>query len=72
MLWNYEGMTIEGRYLGDIPVRGYVTLSRVKYGGGVSHHIILDKGFKDGNISREAGEGIILDHELVDRVLDTI
>ena len=71
MNWDYMGMTIEGRYLGDIPVRGYVTMSRVKYGGGVTHHIVLDKGFEDGNISRKAGEALILEHKFVDRVIDT-
>ncbi len=42
MQWNLENLKVSARYLGDFPVSGIVTLSRVKYGGGVSHHIKLD------------------------------
>lgn len=42
MQWNLETLKVSARYLGDFPVQGIVTLSRVKYGGGVSHHIKLD------------------------------
>jgi hypothetical protein len=42
MQWNLENLKVSARYLGDFPVQGIVTLSRVKYGGGVSHHIKLD------------------------------
>ena len=27
MLWNYEGMTVTGKYLGVFPVKGVVELS---------------------------------------------
>jgi len=71
MNWNLEGLTVEGGYLdGDQPVKGKVTLSRVCYGGGVSHHIELDEGFqyKNTTISREAGEVVIVDHKYITRV----
>ncbi len=70
MNWNLEGMTVVGFYMGEIPVRGLCTLSRVKYGGGISHHITLDNGYDAGYTKREAGEGIILNHRDVDRVYD--
>lgn len=71
-MWNLEGMTIRANYLGDIPVAGKVTLSRVKYGGGISHHITLAEGFTalGGKIKRDAGEGIIVAHEDVLEVRD--
>jgi len=73
MSWNLEGMRVKGLYLdGDQPVSGKVTLSRVCYGGSVSHHIKLDKGFqyKDTTISREAGEVVIVDHKYITEVRD--
>lgn len=42
MSWNLEGCRVIGMYMGDIAVSGTVRLSRVKYGGGVSHHVDLD------------------------------
>jgi len=72
MNWNLEGLNVEGGYLdGDQPVRGKVTLSRVCYGGGVSHHIELDEGFqyKDTTISRKAGDTVIVDHKYITRVM---
>ena len=72
MNWNLEGLGVEGLYLsGDVPVRGVVTLSRVMYGGGVSHHVRLDEGFEwkgeTGKVlvSREAGETVIVEHQYI-------
>jgi hypothetical protein len=42
-MWNLEGMTVSGKYLGDIPVTGKVELSRVAYGGRVKHTIVLEQ-----------------------------
>ena len=71
-MWNLEGMRVKGTYLGDIQVAGKVTLSRVCYGGGVSHHIKLDEAFDAGygNIRRAAGEVIIVDHKYITEVRD--
>lgn len=71
-MWNLEGERIEGFYLsGDVKVRGVVTLSRVTYGGEVTHHVVLDKGFswKNGAVKRDAGETVIVDHKYVTRVM---
>ena len=46
MSWNLEGCRVIGMYMGEFPVAGVVRLSRVKYGGGVSHHVELDKPIK--------------------------
>tara|TARA_B100001093_G_C26092346_1_gene703359 strand:+ start:216 stop:449 length:234 start_codon:yes stop_codon:yes gene_type:complete len=77
MGWNLEGMQVKGLYLsGDVPVSGKVTLSRVCYGGSVSHHIELDEGFQWKNsagkvvIKREAGESVIVDHKYITAVCD--
>ena len=70
MNWNLEGMTVVGLYMGEFPVKGLCTLSRVKYGGGITHHITLDEGFEGGYCRRDAGEGIILDNQDVERVID--
>ena len=70
MNWNLQGMTVVGLYMGEFPVRGLCTLSRVKYGGGITHHITPDEGFEGGYCRRDAGEGIILDNRDVERVID--
>ena len=67
---NLQGMTVVGLYMGEFPVKGLCTLSRVKYGGGITHHITLDEGFEGGYCRRDAGEGIILDNRDVERVID--
>lgn len=71
-MWNLEGERINATYLGDIPVSGEVTLSRVKYGGGVSHHVRLDHEIKDLSIHRSAGDTVIVDHRDVTRVFGTV
>ena len=70
MNWNLQGMTVVGLYMGEFPVKGLCTQSRVKYGGGITHHITLDEGFEGGYCRRDAGEGIILDNRDVERVID--
>jgi hypothetical protein len=42
-MWNYEGLSITGTYLGDHFIKGYVILSRVAYGGRVVHTVVLDE-----------------------------
>jgi len=43
MNWNLENKTVKGMYLQQFAVSGIVTESRVKYGGGVTHYVTLDK-----------------------------
>lgn len=65
MTWNLEGMTVFGNYLGEFPIRGTVTLSRVQYGGGVCHHVKLDKPIKVYNAERDV---VIMEHKYINRV----
>jgi hypothetical protein len=78
MGWNLEGLRVVAGYLdGAVTVAGLVTHSRVKYGGGVSHHVQLDEGFAWRNdagkvvVSRPAGDTVIVDHEFVTRVMES-
>jgi len=43
MTWYLEGKHVKGLYLGDIPVSGTITESRVAYGGSVKHTVLLDE-----------------------------
>jgi hypothetical protein len=40
--WIRDGETVEGRYF-DVPFRGRVVESRVKYGGSVQYTVDLDE-----------------------------
>lgn len=64
-MWNYEGMRVFGKYMGEFPVSGVVELSRVKYGGDVAHTLVLDEPITVyGNVR----DRVILEHSLVERV----
>lgn len=63
--WNLEGMTVFGNYLGEFPIRGTVTLSRVQYGGGVNHHVKLDTPIKVYGSERDV---VIMEHKYINRV----
>lgn len=67
MNWNLEGMRVNGLYMGLFPISGKVGLSRVQYGGEVSHHIELDQPVK---VYGSVRDRIILEHKFVNRVLD--
>ena len=43
MNWNLEGQRVKGMYINEFPVEGIVKFSRVKYGGSVTHVVILDE-----------------------------
>ena len=43
MDWNLEGKRVFGYYLDEFPVTGVVQQSRVKYGGKLSHTVVLEK-----------------------------
>lgn len=60
--WNLEGMKVEGLYLGEIPVAGKVHLSRVQYGGGISHHVQLDTPVSIYGTMRDT---VTLEHKFV-------
>jgi hypothetical protein len=63
--WNLEGLHVTGNYMGDYPVSGRVVLSRVKYGGGVQHTVVLDSPLY---LYETVRERVLLDHENVDSV----
>lgn len=65
-MWNLEGLRVKGMYMGEFPVTGKVELSRVKYGGWISHHIALDKPITVYNALRDR---VILEHEHVEQVM---
>ena len=67
MNWNLEGQRVEGLYMGQFPVSGKVELSRVQYGGTVSHHIALDTPITVYGAVRDR---VILEHKFVNRVVD--
>ena len=60
MNWNLEGLSIKGKYLDQFLVAGKVEVSRVKYGGGISHHVILETPIEVYGSMRER---VIVDHE---------
>lgn len=66
-MWDYTGMHVEGRYLGEFPVIGRVELSRVRYGGGVSHHVVLDYPIMVFGSERDR---VIINHSEVTSVRD--
>ena len=61
-----DGQRVIGMYMGDYPVSGTVRLSRVKYGGGMSHHVTLDNPISVYGAVRES---IILDANEIAGVL---
>lgn len=65
MNWALDGMMVKGMYLGEIPVSGKVRLSRVKYGGEVSHHIDLDEPL---NVYGNLRDSVILENKYITQV----
>lgn len=68
--WDLEGMWVDGAYLGEFTVSGKVLNSRVKYGGGVQHLILLDNPIEVYGRFCDKGELLFLEHEYVTRVKD--
>lgn len=64
-MWNLEGLCIEATYLEDYNVEGVVENSRVAYGGGVKHTIVLRNPMMIYGTKRDR---LIIDHETVSRV----
>ena len=63
--WNLEGLHVTGMYMGEFPVSGRVELSRVKYGGGIQHTVVLDEAIQVYSAVRDR---VLLNHENVTRV----
>ena len=69
MSWNLEGLHIEGNYMGDIPVKGRVESSRVKYGGEVQHTVVLYSPISVYNATRDR---VLLENQYVTRVRSNV
>ncbi len=65
-MWNLEGLQVKGLYMGEFPVAGRVELSRVRYGGGVSHHIVLEKPI---TVYGSVRDRVIINHKEVEQVM---
>ncbi len=61
-----DGQHVIGMYMGEFAVSGIVTLSRVKYGGDMSHHVKLDNPITVYGAVRDT---VILDSKEVKGVL---
>ena len=61
-----DGRRIIGMYLGDYAVSGTVRLSRVRFGGGMAHHVTLDNPIECFGAVRDS---IMLDENEVKGVL---
>jgi hypothetical protein len=64
-MWNLEGLEVSGMYMGEFPVTGVVELSRVQYGGEVSHHVVLTTPIVVYNAIRDR---VILENKFVENV----
>jgi len=66
-MWNLEGLTVRGLYMGEYPVSGRVELSRVKYGGEVVHTLVLEKPL---NLRWRAApaERLLVEHKYIEQV----
>jgi hypothetical protein len=61
-----DGKRIVGMYMGEYPVSGIVRLSRIKYGGGMSHHVTLNRPISVYGAVRDS---VILDAKEIAGVL---
>jgi hypothetical protein len=66
-MWNLEGLKVGGMYLDKFPVAGVVELSRVKYGGKISHHVVLTTPIVVYGATRNR---VILEHSEIETVKD--
>lgn len=67
MNWDLTGLYVTGMYMGDHSCKGRVESSRVKYGGGVQHTVVLDEPIQFP-WRKELTTRILLDHEFVQAV----
>jgi hypothetical protein len=45
-MWNYTGMRVKGLYLGEFPITGIVSESKLFRNGDVYHFVDLDEAIK--------------------------
>jgi hypothetical protein len=63
--WDLSGLNVHGIYLDDIPVFGKIESSRVKYGGGIQHTVVLKEPI---NVYGALRDRVLLDHSAITRV----
>jgi len=63
--WQLEGLRVYGRYMNQFDVSGTVELSRVKYGGTISHHVVLDQPITVYGAVRDR---VILEHKEISKI----
>ena len=61
-----DGERVTGMYMSEYPVSGVVYLSRVKYGGVMSHHVTLNRPISVYGAVRDS---VILDETEIKGVL---
>jgi hypothetical protein len=61
-----DGKRVIGMYMNEVAVSGVVRLSRVTYGGTISHHVALDNPI---NVYGAVRDSVILEAECVKGVL---
>jgi hypothetical protein len=61
-----DGQRVIGMYMNEVAVSGVVRLSRVTYGGTISHHVALDNPI---NVYGAVRDSVILEAECVKGVL---
>ena len=65
MIWNLEGLRVHGNYMSEFPCSGRVESSRVKYGGGIQHTVVLDRPIQ---VYSSVRNRVLLDHSDVVKV----
>jgi len=63
--WDLEGLHVTGVYMGDFACSGRVESSRVKYGGGIQHTVVLDQPLQVFSATRDR---VLLDHQHVVKI----
>ncbi len=61
-----DGSRVVGMYMGDIAVSGTVDMSRIAYGGMLSHHVVLDNPV---NVYGRVRDRVILEDKEIVKVL---
>jgi len=64
-IWDLTSMVVKGVYLNEFNITGKVESSRVKYGGGIVHTVVLDNPI---TVYGQIRDRILLDHENVQQV----
>lgn len=67
--WNLEGLMITASYLDSFHVSGTVAASRVKYGGGICHTVVLNNPITVYGTIRNR---VIVEHQDVTKIMSNI